>query len=180
MVLSRATGSLARAALSAVAVAGAALALLPGAAAAVEPPPPDALPALQARCASADHVRVETKRSSRFLRNVRLEADAVVLPGVTRAALIEVGTPPEKRETRIPWSEVERVDVGRDRTARGFLVGGLVGATLGGAIVGAYGSDLAERGDNAVLAFAILVGAGCTVLGTILGAGSPAWTPLYP
>lgn len=183
MVLSRTAHGLARLARAAAAgtlAAAAALAAPAGTARAVEPPPPALLPALNARCDSADYVRVETARSSRFRRHVRLEADAAVLPGVTRAALIEVGTPPEKRETRIPWAEVERVQLGRDRTARGFLIGGLAGATLSGAILGRYGTDIAEPGDNGVLAFAILAGVGCAWLGAILGAGSPAWTPLYP
>lgn len=170
----------AAAALAAALAAAAVLAATADVARAVAPPPPAMLPVLAERCREADYVRIETTRSSRFRRDVRLEADAVVVPGVKRAALIEVGTPPEKRETRIPWAEVERIDLGRDRTAQGFLVGGLVGATLGGLIVGVNGTDLAEGGDNAVLAFAILVGVGCTALGTILGAGSPAWTPLYP
>lgn len=154
--------------------------LLPGAAAAVPPPPPERLPVLGARCDSAGFVRIVTRRSARFVRQVRLEADAVVLPGVRRAALVELGTPPESRETRLPWAEVESVSLGRSRTAQGLMIGLVVGAALGGGLVGLYGADLSTSGDHAVLAVGVLVGLGCTVLGGVVGAASPALTPLYP
>jgi hypothetical protein len=155
-------------------------ALVPGVARAVAPPDAAMLPVLGARCDSAGLVRVSTRRSSRFVQRVQLEADAVVLPGARRVAVVQVGEPPEARDTRIPWSEVESLSLGRSRTAQGFVAGLAVGAAVGGGIVAIGGPDLAERGDHAVLYFGVLVGLGCMVLGTLLGAGSPQWTPLYP
>lgn len=155
--------------------------LLPGVAGAVAAPGPGQLAVLGARCDSANLVRVVTHRSTRLTERMRLEADAVVLQGPRgRVALIEIGVPPEKRDVRIPWSDVESLAPGQSRTRQGFVAGVLVGAVAGGGIVGVFGPDLAERGDNAVLAFGILVGLGCTVLGTLLGAGNPRWTTLYP
>lgn len=188
MVLSRASASRAvgaprraGAAVHAARTALAALALLlPCSAGAIAPPGPELLPVLGARCDSAKLVRVVTHRSTRLVRRLRLEADAVVVLGAGRVALIEVGTPPEKLPTRIAWSDVESVSVGRSRTGQGLLAGALIGAALGGAIVGMSGTDLAERGDNAVLAFSVLVGLGCAGIGTLLGAGNPEWTLVYP
>lgn len=158
-----------------------ALALLPpGTAGAVSPPDSGLRVVLGARCDSAGLVRVVTHRSARLAPRLRLEADAIVLPGVTRAALLEFGEPPEKRETRIPWSEVESVSLGRSRTGKGFVMGAILGTAAGGLIVGTYGPDVAEENDNAVVAFGVLVGLGFTVLGTIFGAAHPEWTPLYP
>lgn len=154
--------------------------LLPGMARAVAPPDSSLRAVLGARCDSADFMRVVTHRSSRIVHRLRLEPDAVVLPGAGRVALIEVGTPPEKRPTRIPWTDVESLSLGRSRTGQGLLTGALVGATLGGIIVGTYGTDLADRGDNAVVYFAVLAGLGCAGIGTLFGAGSPQWTSLYP
>ena len=155
--------------------------LLPGAARAVAPPEPGRLAVLGARCDSAGLVRVVTHRSTRLTERMRLETDAVVLQGPRgRVALIEIGVPPEKRDVRIPWSDVESLSIGQSRTRQGFVTGLLVGAAAGGLIVATNGTDLAEEGDNAVLAFGVLVGLGCTVLGTLLGAGNPQWTTLYP
>jgi len=183
MVLSRPSTPFAGALrLGAAVTALAALAvLLPGAALAVAPPESGQLEVLGARCDSAGFVRVVTHRSTRLVQQVTLEADAVVLKGPRgRVALIEIGVPPEKRDTRIPWSDVESVSLGRSRTLQGMITGMLVGAAIGGGIVALNGPDLAERGDNAVLAFGVLVGLGCTALGTMLGAGNPQWTSLYP
>lgn len=154
--------------------------LLPATARAVLPPDSGLRVVLGARCDSAGLVRVATHRSARLAQRLRLEADAVVLPGVARAALLEFGEPPEKRETRIAWSDVESVSLGRSRTGKGFVMGALLGTAAGGLIVGTYGPDLAEEGDHAVLAFGVLVGLGFTVLGTLFGAGHPEWTPVYP
>lgn len=155
-------------------------ALLPGPAGAVAPPRPDRLAVLGARCDSAGFVRLETRRSSRVTGRLRLEADAVVLPGVRRAALIELGEPPEKRDTRIPWAEVERLSLGRSRTREGLVLGGLVGAALGAALVGRHGPDGFEPGDHFVLALAAASTLGCAGIGALVGAANPRWTPLYP
>jgi hypothetical protein len=156
-------------------------ALLPGTARAVAPPDSGQLEVLGARCDSAGLVRVVTHQSARLVKRVRLEADAVVLPGLKgRVALIQVGQPPETRDTRIPWSDVEGLSIGESRTARGFLTGAVVGALAGGGIVALGGPDLVDRGDNAVLAFGVLVGLGFTTLGTLLGAANPRWHSVYP
>lgn len=164
---------------TALALAALAL-LLPGVSSAAQPPAPEALAVLGARCDSAGLVRVVTHRSARIVHRLRLDPDGVALLGPGRAAFIELGTPPEKRPTLVPWSDVEGLALGRSRTAKGFLGGALVGSIVGGAIVATYGTDLAEDGDHALLAFGVLVGLGCTALGTMLGAGNPEWTPLYP
>ena len=154
--------------------------LLPGTARAVSPPDSGLRVVLGARCDSAGLVQVVTRRSSRLAHDLRFEADGVVLPGVRHSALIEIGTPPEKRETRIPWADVESVSLGRSRTRDGFVYGTVIGAVAGGMIVATYGTDVAEEGDNAVLAFSVLVGLGFVAVGTLFGAGHPQWTSLYP
>jgi len=153
---------------------------LPVAAGAIEPPEAGRLPVLTARCDSAGLTRIVTRRSTRLAHTVRLEPDAVVLPGPARSAIIEVGPPPADLETRIPWAEVESLSLGRSHLREGALAGVLVGAALGGALVARSGRDAFETGDNFNVGVAVVGTLAFGVLGAAIGAANPHWTPLYP
>jgi hypothetical protein len=167
-------GGLIRVALAALAV------LTPGAACAVAPPDSGLRAVLGVRCDSADFVRVVTGRSTRMVRQLKLEADAVVLPGLGRVALIQLGEQPESRGTRIPWSDVESLATGESRTAQGLVRGALLGLAVGGGLVALNGPDVSEHGDNVVLFAGVALGLTITALGALLGAANPQWHPLYP
>lgn len=164
----------------ALALASLLLLLPPAVAGAVPPPSPVLLPVLAARCDSAGFLRIDTARSTLFTHRVRLEADAVVLSGPKRVAIVELGRMPEDRDRRIPWAEVEQLSLGRSHTGEGALVGVLAGAAIGGALLARNGPDGFESGDHfiAVLAAASTITLGA--LGALIGSASYTWTPLHP
>jgi len=161
-------------------VLAAAVFVIPHPTEAVEAPDAAQLPRLAARCDSAGLTRIRTRRSTRIARRLRIEADAVVLLGPSRAAIIEVGPRAPDLDRRIPWAEVESLSLGRSHLREGALAGVLVGAALGGALVARSGPDAFQTGDNFNVGVAVVGTLAFGVLGAAIGAAHPHWTPLYP
>lgn len=154
--------------------------LAAGAAHASAAPDSARLAGLQTACDAAPYVRVITNRATLLARRPQLDAIGVQLsPADPHPALVTLGGGGDPAR-RVSWAEVERLERTDPRTARGALVGGIVGAAAGGMVRATSGPDLFEKGDNgaAWLAVALtLTGAGA---GAILGALNPALHPLYP
>ena len=148
---------------------------------AVPVPEPERLLALQAACDSVWRVRMVSRRATYLLERPGLGPLGVnVAPHTTGPpALITIGQVPAVAKW-IPWTDVERLEAGRNVAWRGALKGLLVGGVAGGLLVSAKGPDLAEDGDNAVAVFAVALTVACTVAGYLLGLANPSLTPLYP
>lgn len=157
-----------------------AFALAPACAWAVGMPSPDRLARLQASCDSVGRVRVVTRRASFEVTHPSLNSNGVrVSPLRGRAALVTIGDAHEP-ERRIPWDEVERMDVGTPHMWRGGLIGLGIGAGLGGSLVAASGPDLEREGDGVVAWFAVALALTTGVVGLLVGASSIHWVALYP
>ena len=160
-------------------IAGALALIGVGEASAVPAPDAGQLASLRSSFEAASAVRVTTSKARFMSDRPTVEEAGVRLstPG-GRPALITVGElPPAGR--LIAWGEIEQVDTGQRHVRRSTIVGATAGL-VSAAILLRNGPDVADEGDNFMLALATLSFGVCTTGGYLYGKGYPSWSRVYP
>ena len=149
-------------------------------AAAVDAPPPERLPELQAACDAAWRVRITGRAAVFETSHLRLDSLGVTLPAAsTPPALITIGDAQEPGR-RLLWSEIEQLHTERSRAWAGLGVGCAVGALISAAAISASGPDIASTGDSGVVFYGVLFTLITSGAGLLLAMSNPALEPLYP
>lgn len=132
---------------------------------AMDPPSGASLESLRQTSDLSPIMRITTPRVRYEVTHPQFDAQGMRLRiGSGRPALITIGTIPVE-EKRISWADIAQIEVGKKRIGRSVLLGTLLGAAAGGALVAMNGPDIAVAGDAGVA----IAGAGLALLGFTVG-----------
>ena len=127
------------------------------------------------------HLRVELAKSSKT-RFVGVDGTThpggllIDSSGVSRASAPGPSVIESTAPAQVPWSAIEKLQVGESGTTRGLLWGALAGTAA--ALI--YYAVLDDEGDEDNEAAPALAIAGCGLAGFLIGGGGTSWETIYP